>query len=434
MNSLKVCIDRLRRYWTRKNRVFLVVVAVAALGTTSLLATAPRHDPRAVEEKIWPVTMVATESGLLQAQLDLFGRVETPRHAELGAGIDAEVLQVHIAEGERVTAGQLLVSLDAADVKVQLRRQQAVVAEQEAAVASLARDFAAERTVLAHLQELRQLGAVRLQRFQSLHARQLVATEQRDSLQQDMARLNIELAQQQALVDKHPQRRASAEAALERARADLDQQRLQWARSEVRAPFDGRISSLQTSGGERVQRGHALLSLFDSSALQVRVALPAGAADSLQAALARQEPVNAMLTGHGIPAQLLQLASAVERGASGTEALFQLAPGVGAALDLGRVVDIRITLPGSEAMVALPPQSLYENRRIFLVKDDRLQALAVEPAGRRQNAHGEMEVLVKASALPEDAHVLASDLPQAASGLRVKAVLLDPDGEPQVAG
>ncbi|HEY7776122.1 MAG TPA: HlyD family efflux transporter periplasmic adaptor subunit [Kineobactrum sp.] len=434
MNSLKIRICRLRRYWTPKNRAFIAIVSVTVLGTTSLLATAPRHNPQLVAAKIWPVNTIIAESRLLQAQLELFGRVETPRHAELGAAIDAEILQVHVAEGERVAAGQLLVSLDTADVELQLRRQRAIVAEQAAAVTSLVPDFAAERAVLAHFRELQRLGAVRLQRLQSLHARQLVATEQRDSLQQDIARVNIELARQQSLVDQHPQRRASAEAALARAQADLDQQRLQLARSEVRAPFAGRISGIRASSGERVQRGQALLSLFDSTALQVRVALPAAAADSLQAALARGEPVNALLTAYGLPAQLLQLASAVERGSSGTEALFQLAPGDGELLDLGRVVDVRVTLPSVEPMVALPLQSLYENRRIFLVNNDRLQAVAVEPAGRRRNALGELEILVKASALPEHAQVLASDLPRAASGLRVQAVLAGAGSEAHVAG
>lgn len=412
----------LRRHWTRKNQVFLLTLGLGVFAAGSLLATAPHHDPRVVEEKVWPVTTVRAEPSVLAAELPLFGRVETPRHAELAAALEADILEVHVSEGDPVEAGQLLVTLDATDSEIRQQRQAAVVAEQEAALEALAEDFRSERAVLAHLRELESLARTRRERLESLHSRQLVSTEALDSLRQEQARLGVELARQQALVNQHPQRRSRAEAQLAQARAALAEQELAIRRSRLHAPFSGRVSGLLASSGERVQRGQALLSLFDSRALQLRVTLPADAAPILRDALAAGQTVSADIDGLGLRAELIQLASALQPGASGTQALFRLPAEAGDSLELGKAVDLRVLLPRGEAVIALPLLSLYENQRVYRVEDGRLHPVQVDPVGRRRNALGEMEVLVPADSLPAGSMVLASDLPQAAAGLRVDSV------------
>lgn len=48
----------------------------------------------------------------LSPELQLFGRIETPRHTQLGAALEARVLAVQVSEGEAVEAGALLIALD----------------------------------------------------------------------------------------------------------------------------------------------------------------------------------------------------------------------------------------------------------------------------------------------------------------------------------
>lgn len=410
------------RRLSRKNQAFLIALGLGVFATGSLLATAPHHDPQVVEEKVWPVSTVRAEPTRLAAELPLFGRVETPRHAALAAALEAEVLAVHVSEGQQVDAGALLVSLDASDSELRRQRQAAVVAEQEAALAALVEDFRSERQVLTHLRELETLTRTRLARLDALHSRQLVATEARDALRQEQARLGVELARQQALVNQHPQRRARAEAQLSRARAERAEAELAVSRASLRAPFAGRVSALSVSPGERIRPGQSLVSLFDTRALQMRVTLPADAVPALRLALQRGQAVDARLEGLPFRARLSQLASELKPGASGVQALFALPPEAGAQLELGRALDLRVSLPLDEPVIALPLLSLYDNQRVYRVEGGRLQAVEVQPLGRRQNARGELEVLIPASALPAGSAVLASDLPQASAGLRVEGV------------
>jgi multidrug efflux pump subunit AcrA (membrane-fusion protein) len=331
-------------------------------------------------------------------------------------------MQVHVAEGQQVRAGDLLVSLDAEEQDLQLRQREADLVESESSLAALERDFVTELEVLQHMRELLALTEAKARRLQTLYGKQLIATEALENIQQEVARQGIEVAHQQALTDKHPQRLRTARAELQRARARYDDQQRKLAQTELRAPFDGRISGLNAAPGDRVQAGTTLLALYDNQALQLRVPLPTAAATTLKQALQRGEPIVATLaTGQG-SAKLVQLASEIERGASGGAAIFALPASAGAMLELGKAVDLRVSLPAVGPVLALPMQSLYENRRIYLVEGERLQGVEVAPLGTRHNALGELEVLVDAAALPANARVLSSDLPTASSGLRVEVV------------
>ncbi len=204
---------------SRKNKLLLAAVIATATATTTLLATAPRHDPSVVQEKVWPVSAVTVERSYEAPELQLFGRVETPRHARISSAIGAEVMQVHVAEGQQVRAGDMLVSLDAEEQDLQLRQREADLVESESSLAALERDFVTELEVLQHMRDLLALTEAKAQRLRTLYGKQLIATEQLENIQQEVARQGIEVARQQALVDKHPQRLRTAQAELQRASA-----------------------------------------------------------------------------------------------------------------------------------------------------------------------------------------------------------------------
>lgn len=405
----------------RKNRVLAGIVAISALAAGTLMATAPHPEPTAVEEKAWPVTTVSAQAGTLAPELQLFGLVESPHHARLSSAIAAEVLRVHVQEGQRVHEGALLISLDAEEERLKMQRAEADLREAEAQLATVQRDLETNRQVLAHMQQLYDLTSAKAERLKNLAGRQLIATEQMENTLQEVARQGIELARQRALVDKHPQRLATAEAALERARAAAENQRLNLARTEIRAPFPGRVSHLLASPGDRVATGSELLSIYDTGALQVRAALPPASLAALKQALDSGRPVTARIEGNAAPLPLSELAAAVEQGRSGVDGLFALPDG-GAGLELGRAVELRLDLPPVEDVVALPLQSLYNNSRIYVVEEGRLRGIPVSLRGQRTNADGELEILVDAGPLPVRAEVLATSLPKAASGLLVEAI------------
>ncbi|GAB3289266.1 efflux RND transporter periplasmic adaptor subunit [Parahaliea aestuarii] len=404
-----------------KNRVLLVILGAAILGSTALLATAPQPPLPEVTEKIWPVSAVSARSESLSPELMLFGRVESPNHAALRSDSSGDVLAVHVREGERVSRGQLLVSLDPAHAALALEQAEADLADAESALASLQADIRAERRVLEHMEDLYALTSAKAERLKGLNERQLIATEHMENTLQDVARQGIELARQQARVEKHPQRLASAEAALNRARAQRDDRALRLADTRVEAPFDGRISVVDAAPGDRVDPGSPLLSLYDTDAMRVRAALPESQLEPIKRALASGQTLHAYINGSDTALPLETLAAAVGKGHSGIDGLFHLPAGADHP-ELGRAIDLRLVLPPVPQTVALPVQSLYDNRRIYLIENQRLRALEVTPVGQRSREDGSLEILVQADALSAQSQILATSLPRAADGLRVETV------------
>jgi HlyD family secretion protein len=415
---------------SKKNRILAALVGACVVSTGTIMATAPQHDPSVLDEKSWPISRAITETQTLSPELALFGRVETPRHAKLSAAISAEVTELHIAEGQRVSQGQLLLSLDAVEQELLLQQRSADLEDSQAQLQLVLRDIKTDREVLRHMQNLHDLTKAKADRLQTLSSKKLIATEKLEDTLQEVSRQGIELARQQAQVDNNPHRQSRAQASLNRNLAKLDNQKINLQRTQVRAPFDGRISSLNVSPGDRVQLGQILLSLYDSSALQVRASIPSSAIDIMKEALMNGEPIGALINGQQLLATLTQLASEVSRGKSGVDGLFTVADSDG-ILELGRAVELTIIMPAIESVIALPLQSVYDNKRVFTIDEGRLRSVEVAPIGQRINAHGKLEILIKAGTLKSGVAILASNLPKAASGLKVKVIN---DDKPQLAG
>jgi HlyD family secretion protein len=421
INKLSAAFKRFMTKISRKNRILAALVAACIVSTGTLMATAPQHDPNVVEEKIWPVTHAITDAQTISPQLHLFGRIETPRHARLSAAIAAEVTELHISEGQRVTQGQILISLDRAEEELLLQQREADLADSEAQLQLILRDIETDKEVLQHMKRLHTLTKSKADRLKTLNSKNLIATERLEDTQQEVARQGIELARQQARVDNNPQRVFQAEAAVNRTEARLENQHINLQRADIRAPFDGRISSLLVSPGDRVQTGQSLISLYDSNALQIRVPVPSSSVDTMKTALRDGYTISAEINGQMLKANLAQLASEVDRGKSGVDALFTVTDSDG-KLELGRAVEITINMPKLDNVIALPLQSVYDNKRVFLIEDGRLRSVEVSPIGQRINSQGELEVLVRQDPLSSGVAILATNLPKASTGLKVEVI------------
>jgi multidrug efflux pump subunit AcrA (membrane-fusion protein) len=406
---------------SRKNRV-LALITLAGLATTgTLMATAPEHDAADIEEKAWPVTTMTLEARALSPELRLFGRVETPRHAQLTAAVTATVDTLSISEGELVEAGQVLMTLDDADEELRLLQRIADTTEAQAKLDSTRREFAVDTQVLQHMQELHELTLSKRRRLDTLQQQNLVAAEQLEDTRALVARQAIQLAQQQLRVDNHPQRLTIAEAAVERSRALMQEQELRLSRTVIVAPFRGRISHIDAAPGDRVREGEILLAMYDTDALQVRVTLPRNAIASIKQALAADDTISAQLHDSPMTLRLHQLAAEVSTGRSGVDGLFKVI-GNGDTLELGKAVNITVVMPPLADVATVPIQSLYGDNRIYAIFEGRLQGVEVDTLGQRTDDQGRVELLIRPQQGELPAEILTTSLPRASTGLRVNVI------------
>lgn len=209
--------------------VSVVCVAVTLLSlTTPACASAVAPAPSALAAAAVPVEVTRH----VRQELSADGVVEAIRGATLSAQVAGRITGLKVAAGDAVRAGQVLLVLDGETVDRNLR---AARQRWQAAAAAL------------------QVAQQDFEQYQALQDRQFVSRA-------DLTR--YEGVFKSALAE-------------ERARhADVEALETQLELFTLRAPFAGLIASLPVVAGDMAMPGLTLLTLYDPSALRVRIAVP----------------------------------------------------------------------------------------------------------------------------------------------------------------
>ena len=162
--------------------------------------------------------------------------------------LSGRVTEVLVGDNQRVAAGQILVKLDDSDQKAQLAQAEANLAAAIAAVGHVDAQAEQEQATLA------EQGWVSQQRIQTERASAATAAA---SVQQAQAALVAE----QRTAGVLGSTRQQSVAAVEQARAVVDQARIALERTVIRAPVAGVVGARSVRPGQYVNAGTQLLSV-----------------------------------------------------------------------------------------------------------------------------------------------------------------------------
>jgi RND family efflux transporter MFP subunit len=372
-----------------------------------------------------PVVARPVQRQALAPEIHVFGRVENPNTTALRAATVAYVSEVNVREGQSVREGELLMRLDDRDARLSLQRFEAALTEARGEYDRVLAQQIAEKKDAEYQQRLFELAVKKQERFQTLFNKGQISATDFDALEQQRLEMEMALNQQEMLLASHEAQLASAQARVHSAEADRQESLLNLERLSLVAPFDGTVINVDAAIGARINAGQTVMTLFDTDSQQVRVSLPQSDAAALRAAKASGASISAAarVADDWVALELLDIGSQVRSGRAGTDVLF--AAPIDNALALGRAVDVRITLPAQDDLIAVPLQGVYADRIVYTVRDDTLQAVTVERVGVREDDEGNMSVLVRAEGLNAGDPLVVSSLSQAGSGTRVR--ILDPE-------
>ena len=410
---------------TRLSRLlgWTLPVLLLAIGFTvfnALKAAKPKPPAKAIEEKVWTVRTVTANLTNHQPVLTLYGRVESPRMTRLTAAVTAFVERVNFDEGQSVATGELLIKLDDRDAELLLHQREADLAAIKAQIEAEKVRHQADQRALSIETELLALSARAVDRFENLAKRKVGSEDQLDNARRTYQQQALALNSRRQALNDHPNRLAQLEANYQRVAAQLNSAQLDLSRTRILAPFDGRITRLQTSPGDRVRSGDPLISLYNPQRLEIRAQIPNRYLDTIRQALSQPQQLSAtaQLETARVSLHLDRLAGEVGGGRAGIDALFKVTGE--SRLEPGRALQLQLQLPSLKQVAALPPQALYGLDRIYRVTDGRLDALQVERVGNLTGDDGEPYVLVSSPQLRNGDTIVTTQLPNAISGLKVK--------------
>jgi RND family efflux transporter MFP subunit len=218
--------------------VAFVLVGILIFG--ALKAGKPQIEKASKAPSPPAVKIVEVETGSRNVMITSEGTVRASQEISLVPEVAGKVLSVSpsLASGGRFRKGETLLSIDPVDYRLALTLAEAKVRDAE--------------SILQLTQEEAQVALEEWRMFPA------DGSESSDS--------------PPPLVVKEPQL-AAAKAGLEAARADLEKARLNLDRTEVKAPFDGRVMEENVDVGQYVVPGQALASLYSTQTAEIALPL-----------------------------------------------------------------------------------------------------------------------------------------------------------------
>ena len=248
----------------RRGLAVALLIGLAALGgAITMYARGPSAAAYAVVRGIVVQTVVAS------------GRVVNPLRVEIGSQITGTVARIPVAEGQTVNAGQVLIELEADEVRAQVEQARAGLAQAEARLRQLR-----ETTLPSSEQGLRQAQAnlvnarSQYQRTRELQDQGFVGPAQLDDAKRnlDVAESQLRAAQLQ-VEDNRLQGNAYrlASMAVDQARAALQTAQANLDHTVIKAPAQGTLIDRNVERGDVVTAGKALMVLSPAGTTQLVV-------------------------------------------------------------------------------------------------------------------------------------------------------------------
>jgi HlyD family secretion protein len=248
----------------------------------------------------------------------LNGRVEAYL-TDLGPRVGGRLVELTVREGQRVKAGDLLARLSAEELDAAVLRDQAGFDSAEAKRLELDRGSRLEQVAqgearVRDAEAALKLAEENLHRTQRLVGDKVLSQAELDRVtaERDRAAAALNL-QAKALAELKAgariEQRQAGGAEARKARAVLQQSRVQAGFMEVRAPFDGVVTHRLREPGSILTAGQPVLTLARLDQLWVRVYLP----QALQSQARLGTPVTVLTAdGRSLEATLDEIASESE--------------------------------------------------------------------------------------------------------------------------
>ena len=202
--------------------------------------------PAVAQERPALVQVDAVRIEPLKQTRPVLGRIVTKQQGQVAARVGGLVAHVEVDVGDRVTAGSVLVELDAEPVQYEVDLADA---EYESALAD-------QTTAVAEIALLEN----ELQRLDRLRDSAAFSKAQREDKERQIAVAKSRLGSATARVGQYQARQRSS-------RRDLDDM-------VIKAPYDGVVTRKLVSPGAYVRLGDPVVALVDDSALEIEADVP----------------------------------------------------------------------------------------------------------------------------------------------------------------
>jgi RND family efflux transporter MFP subunit len=348
--------------------LMLVVAATLILGALLLiqnkrqeLANAPEYglDPR-------PVTVTRAKEGDLWLTRDYLAVVEPEKEADIASRVRSEVEEVRVDEGDKVRSGDVLLRLDAAEIRYRLQEIKARIRQARA-------ELAGNRATIRALEQSWQYWQAERERARSLADKGSLSPSEAERTAQKAAEVrgNLESARQTARAIRS--RIESLVQQKEAVRAKL-------AYYTLRSPFPGVVAERRVEPGDMASPSETLIRIQTPDRLRLAFDVPQKDLPRVH----QGQNCTFSVDGHKRSAAISLMHPSLNK-ARMMRAEVRLRDGAGQGLEPGAYVPLSVVLDTLRDATLVPRSSLIPSpkgqKHVFAVQDGRLEPRPVEVLG-----------------------------------------------------
>lgn len=347
-----------------KRRILIIILLIVVIAAALLLVVRKKQElaeaPQSAERPLMVETALSTRGELTQSRTYL-GRITPWQRSEVSSRITAAVQEVRVREGERVTAGQILIELD--DDELRQATQSAA-----ALLENARRQAAALKAQVKMLEENLLYWEKEYERDRMLADEGAIPQAQADASADRLSRAKGELASTGESLRAAQSLVHSRQNQLEEVRSRLGYARLQ-------APFDGIVSRRQVDAGDLAAPGRPLLTVEDHRRLKILFDVPQ---NDLPVFDARQK-MSVRSNGRELELPVARRHPSLNDDRTQTMEIELPADG---GFTPGAYVQVKAALQQAKDVVLVPTDSLVpapgQKTVVFIVKDGKTRVQPVE--------------------------------------------------------
>jgi len=348
----------------------ILLLALASIGLL-LLVFRPDETPELRETAVSTVAVAEVEVLDLVPVEAVTGRLEPARKAWLHFELAGQVSGRQVEPGQRVVAGDLLLSLEEGDYSDALEAASARLAVEK-------RNIQRDRELLSLAGRNLSLQREEVTRFEKLGEDSLISRSRLDEARIAMLKLSSEVSRISASVE-------SAKARLDLMEAERNRAERNLQRTRLTASFNASVNSVKVQSGDYVTPSQSVIELVDISELD----LYAEVRGEVAYALSQGQSAEIIVDGQVYSGTIIALQLDPDP-ATFTHAMRVRLPGEG--IRPGQVAQVRLSMKLLEQVAVIPRAAVIFDEGqtfVFRVIDGRLRKTAVK-TGYRQ---GDLQVV-----------------------------------------
>lgn len=232
--------NKKRRRWIIISIIAFALIAIAGIAIKN-------KEPDGIE-----ITLDNAKSRTIHETVSASGRIFPEKEVKISSDVSGEIVELYIAEGDSVVAGQVLVKIDPDAYVSAVQRGKASV--NSAKAQSSISKSQIESSIAQKEQIIAQLGnALKIhERNKALHKDGVISDVELEQSGSNLQSLEANMRAAEASIRSAKQSADGAEFNVQSAEATLNELKTNLNRTTIKAPVSGIVSSLSVEQGERV--------------------------------------------------------------------------------------------------------------------------------------------------------------------------------------